>query len=241
MTGSVLLGVAGVILLAGFAQTVSGFGFALVAVPLLSVLTDPVTAVVAATVLGMVMSLSNAVQLREHVQFSALKVILPTGVLGMPLGLLALKVVDPRWLSWGIGVVVIVFTVLLVRGLHLRGRGPAVAAGVVSGVLLTSTGMNGPPLVIAFQGQRLSPAAFRGTLQAAFSVHDLIAILGFVVAGVFGADVVRVVAAGLVPMLLGWGVGNRTLRHIDAARFRWIVLGLLLATGVTSLVNGIVG
>lgn len=116
MTPAVIAGVAAVLFLAAFGQALTGFGAALISVPLLSLLIGPVAAVVTVTMLSVFLSAGMAIQLRRSIDVSALRVVVPAGILGMPLGLLALRFVEPRWLSLGIGVVVLCFTLALIRG-----------------------------------------------------------------------------------------------------------------------------
>ncbi|NBE93919.1 sulfite exporter TauE/SafE family protein, partial [Nonomuraea sp. K271] len=64
---TLVAGVALIATLAAFAQALSGFGFALVAVPLVTLLTGPQTAVTVVTALGCVLALAMGVQERRHV------------------------------------------------------------------------------------------------------------------------------------------------------------------------------
>lgn len=230
-----------IVALAAFIQSVSGFGFALIAVPLLAVVTDPVTAVVLAIIFGCVHSGCYAVVTRRDIEVSAVWLVSVCGLLGMPVGLMAIDLVDPRWLSLGIGIVVLLFSAVIGRGWSAPGRTSAVVAGVASGALLTSTGMNGPPLVIAFSAQRLDPARFRATLQVVLAGQDLIAIAGFALAGLIGTALVTPLAAGLPTLALGWYVGLRSARRIDPVSFHRLVLALLVLSGVLSIAAAVRG
>lgn len=233
--------IAGAMFLAAFGQSLTGFGGALISVPLLALLLGPVTAVVTATLLFFLLSIGMAIQLRRSIDLPAMRAIVPTGILGLPVGLLLLRWVDPRWLSLGIGVVVLVFTLALIRGLVLTGRASALTAGFVSGALLTSTGMNGPPLVIAFQARGLSPEHFRATLQAAFGLFDSVAIAGFAITGVLTPTAGRAVLIGLLPGCLGWYLGGKLVRRVDATLFRRLVLTLLAVTGLVAVTTAVLG
>ena len=72
---------------AAFAQSVSGFGSALVAIPLLSVLAGPRTAVVTITALSVAMTTLATVRERRHVERRVAATLALTGLLGMPVGL----------------------------------------------------------------------------------------------------------------------------------------------------------
>jgi uncharacterized protein len=93
------LGAFAIAALAAFAQSVSGFGSALVAVPLLSVLAGPRTAVVTITVVSIAMTALATVRERRHVQWRVAGTLAITGLIGMPVGLVLLTTLDGRALT----------------------------------------------------------------------------------------------------------------------------------------------
>lgn len=228
--------------LAGFAQSVSGFGFSLLSVPLLIPFIGAPAAVVAATSLSLLLTIGSAWHQRAHVQWRTVFVVSGTAVIGMPIGLLLLHYLEARWLSLLIGCVVIGMTVLFARRRQrvIAGRTVAVA-GVVSGALLTSTAMNGPPLVLALQGMGLTPRRFRASLQAAFVLQDAVAVGGFVLVGRLSQDAITVAAVGIPGLILGWLVGERAFARINQVTFRRIVLVVLAASGTMAVVLAIIG
>lgn len=229
-------------LLAAFGQAVSGFGFALIAVPLLIPLIGAPAAVATATMLSFLLTLGSSVQQRAHVQWRTVAVVSATAVVGMPFGLLALQLLASRWLSLVIGCTVIVMVIVLARRSHrpVRDRSAA-AAGALSGALLTSTGMNGPPLVAALHGMGLDARSFRASLQAAFVLQDAIAIVGFALVGRVTGQALTAVAAGIPGLVAGWLLGDLAFGRMKQEAFRWIVLAMLTATGTVALVQAIRG
>ncbi|WP_137122822.1 sulfite exporter TauE/SafE family protein [Segeticoccus rhizosphaerae] len=225
-----------VAVLAGLAQAVTGFGFAMVSIPLLALWSDSRLAIVAITMLAAFLTLVAGIRERRHVQWRTMRLVTVAGVVGMPVGLLALKLASVRTLSLLIGGMVLVSVVILARGLRLEPRtSSTLAAGWLSGALLTSTGMNGPPLVATFQAMRLTPHTFRATLQAAFFVQDMFAIAGFVIIGQLSTHALVAAAAGVPGVLVGWFLGDRVFRLISPRLFRWLVLLLMTATGCVAL------
>jgi uncharacterized protein len=116
-----------------------------------------------------------------------------------------------------------------------------VAAGALSGALATSTGTNGPPLVIAFHSVDMSPGEFRGTLSAAFAAQGLVALAGFWLTGHLTVDAARVAVAALPGLALGWLVGERVFVRTEPDRFRNVVLFMLAASGAASLLGALAG
>lgn len=234
-----VIALAAIIAVSAFTQSISGFGFAMVGVPLIALLTDPLTAVVCVTVLSAIYSTGAATHERALVDWGALRVVSLAALFGMPIGLLLAHEVPSPVLSVGIGGVVIICALTVGRSTRQVGRPGSVAAGVASGALLTSTGMNGPPLVLAMKGMDPDPNRFRATLQAVFVVQDLCAIVGFAVVGSVTAQRLFMVAWTAPALLIGWWVGRRLLPLIDEHRFDRIVVRLLILTGLVAIASAL--
>ncbi|HEX7745261.1 MAG TPA: sulfite exporter TauE/SafE family protein [Micromonosporaceae bacterium] len=165
-----LLAAFGIVLLGAVAQAVSGFGFAMVTVPLLAVATDPRTAVVVSALAGIGLTLTAAVRERSHARWRVAGALSATALLGLPVGLLILVLAPDRMLSLLIAVVVLGCAALVWSGGRIRTGAVGIGAiGVLVGVLTGATGTNGPPLVAAFHSLGYDPRTFRATLAATFS------------------------------------------------------------------------
>src|SRR5690606_21218277 len=153
---------------AAFAQAVTGFGFALVAVPLLALAADARTAVVAAGLTGLAMNLVVLGRQHRHVRWPDTGLLLAAGMVGMPLGIWLLRTAPDRVLSALIALCVLGCTALVWRDVRLRAPklGAIGGIGVLAGALSTATGTNGPPLVAAFHALGYDPRTFRATLAA---------------------------------------------------------------------------
>ncbi len=236
----VWVGVFGVVALSSAAQAVSGFGFALIGTPLVAILVGPKEAVVGLTMIGIVLVAQLALRSRGHVERPVVLVVTAAAILGMPLGLLVLERADDRTLTAIIAVVVIAFALLLWRGLRLPPtRVTDGVAGFVAGILSTSTGTSGPPIVIALSSKELSPAAFRGTISAIFLVQGSVALVAFALGGEVTSGALSVAAAGLPGLLLGAHLGEHGFKRLDPETFRRVVFGMLLLSGVVSLVGAL--
>jgi uncharacterized membrane protein YfcA len=211
VTLPVLAGVAApVFLLAAAAPAVTGFGFALVAVPLLVLVTDSITAVVATTAVSLVLTGVVGYRKGAHVHRPTAVRFILAGLVGMPLGLVALARLDERSLTSVIAVGVLLCAGLLWSGIGFpTGPLPQWGTGVLSGALLTSTGMNGPPVVLMMQGLALVPRPFRASLQLIFFGQDVAAVAAFAVLGYLDAAVATVVVAGAAAVPVGWWLGDR--------------------------------
>ena len=231
---------AAVFVLASAAQAVTGFGSALVAVPLLSLLVGPVPAVVATTAISLAMTAMAVRRERHHIDRTAVIRLSWAGLFGLPLGLAALMLLGDDLLTLLVAAVLLTMVGLLALKVRLpSGRGPQWVAGVASGALLTSTGMNGPPLVIVIDAMEVTPRQFRATLQGVFLVQGMLAVLGFVIIGAFDGTAAVMVAGGVLGIPLGWRLGDRLFRAIPAKTFRRVIFIGLVVTAVVAAGNAL--
>lgn len=239
---STLLAAAVIILIASTVHAVTGFGYALVATPLLALTVDPHTAVVATTLSALAMTVTIAVRQRHHAEWKVAMIATAGIVVGMPLGLWVYAVTSERVLTALIGVGVLGCTVMVWRGVKVPGNVPVlVGAGLISGTLSTSTGTNGPPMVAAFQGMGYDPHKFRATLAAVFAGTSVLSLIGFAAAGQVNTQSIWIGLVGLPVVQLGWFAGNAVFSRINPERFRKVVLVSLLVSAAVTLFSALNG
>jgi uncharacterized protein len=227
-----------ILFVAALVQAVTGFGFALVAVPLLTLVIGPQDAVICASTASLAMTLRLCWTNRSLVDWPITRRLLGWTLLGMPFGLLLLRTLADSALAVIIAVVVLGCCLLVWRRWTIPAVGlPAAVVGVVTGVLATATGTNGPPLVAAVHSTGVSPAVFRATMAALLSGCGVVGVGLWIGSGVVTAtDWVRV-AFGLPVCFAGAWIGRRLVARVDAVRFRQIVLSALVASSAVALAH----
>lgn len=161
----ILVGIA--VLFSSFIQTITGFGFSLLAVPIMSMAVPTEMAVVIAGTLSTFTSGGQAWSERHHGDRPTIKRLLLGAVVGAPFGLLILMFASSRQLKLGLAVVIIAFLIVNLRGFKLEKASTPVdiGAGFASGLLSTSLSTNGPPLVMALHARHFTPHVFRERSQ----------------------------------------------------------------------------
>lgn len=231
-----------IFLVAAIGQAVTGFGFAIVAVPLLAVTMEPRSAVVAATLVGLLLGVGATCSERAHARWDVVRRLGVVALLGLPAGVLILTVVDDALLEALIAVVALSTVAFL--GLDARiptGRAATTAAGFLSGVLQTSTGMGGPPLVLALHSRNLIPSEFRVTLMAISVTQTAVAGTVFIIMGYIDGIVVLAVVAGAIGAPIGWWIGDRLFGLIAPHRFRHVVLAGMSVAALSALWSALRG
>ena len=237
MDPAVLAFVIAVLLVAAAAQTVAGFGMALVAVPFLVTVLDVKDAVVIVAIASMLNTALVARSVWRHIPTSTVTTLLLGSFAGMPFGLLFLLFMPQDALRLTVGIAAILMTAAIVLGLRWGGRARTgeLFAGAISGALNTSTGMNGPPVVLYLQSRAIPTAEFRGALSSFFFLSGAATLITFAFTGVISLDALAMGAACLPAVLAGNWTGHQLLGRLDELTFRRIVVLLLIATALSAI------
>lgn len=217
---------------------IAGFGFALFAVPSISLFMPVTEAVSLLTLLGLTSVLRQSFALREHIDRpSAIRFSL-WAVAGMPVGYWIVNIISDQALRIFLGVSTIIATVVLLRRSENHTSHPAVESSFAfaSGVLNVSIGTNGSPLVFALQGRRLTPNQFRATIAVIFAISAVVTSTIFALDGRYTSRILLLAVCALPSWLIGTLTGRNVAEKIDQQQFRSVVLVLLAITGISTLV-----
>ena len=199
-----------------------GFGFALVAAPVL-VFLDPHLVPGPLIVAGAPFMLLLAWRERGSMEFSALGAPLTGQLAGILLALAFLSFVDGRALSIAVALVVLLGAILSASGLHLQPtRRNFVLGGILAGFMGTTSSIPGPALALIHQ--HVSPARMRGALAPFFLVGGLVAFLGLVSTGQMRWEGFLVGLGLALPALIGLGVSTWTAPRVNQSLARPAVL-----------------
>ena len=231
-----LLAVIVIICIAAVLQTISGFGFSLLAMPLLSIFVDIQDAVVIATLCGI---FTNAVHLRKDFQLverSIARRISLSALIGMPLGVVVLSVFSATHMRAIIGAVIVVLVFLMMRNFILKTENTNVdiVLGAFSGLLATSVSTNGPPLVFLLQSKQLDPWRLRATLAYVFTISGCASFIVLMIAGKGSIEAFQYAMLSLPAMYLGTVVGRKARLRVTQEAFKHLMYVLLLATAVST-------
>lgn len=161
---------AAVVLLASILHAATGFGFSILAVPLLLLLLAPWQAVQINLVLSIALSLMLIPATWAQVDRRLLWRLLPSSALGAPLGLMLFLYGDASTYKTVIALLILLLTTLLLWRLRFaRTPWRDVFSGLVAGAMTSSVGMGGVPLLVYFAGTEMPKATARATVLAFFT------------------------------------------------------------------------
>jgi uncharacterized membrane protein YfcA len=161
--------------------------------------------------------------------------------IGLVPGVFIFEKVDEDALRIGVGVIVLIATLLIYRSPEIdRGHdtfGLRVVTGAISGAIGSSTSLSGPPVVLYLVGRVREIDAFRATILAYFVPSSIIVLISYAIVGQISRDVLIMAAAGAPAVLIGNPVGGWLRGHLDAERFRIVVLAVLVGASFSVVLS----
>jgi len=249
---SLLAVAAGCAVIAGAAlQSSVGFGFALVAAPLLFAAASPAEAVGIMIVLGLEVGLLTLLTERRRPQpvWRDVAAVVAWSLPGALAGVAVLRALDDLALQLLVTAGVLVALVVNLRAArrappppgsaHAPPRWARPAAGLVSGALNTSTSTGGPPVVLLLMSRGLRPGVVRDTLTAAFLGFAPVSATALALTGTGDAVPDAAAVAALVPLTaLGHVAGRPLFARLAAGRsYERVLTAVLLATVAAGLLG----
>ncbi|MPZ62916.1 MAG: TSUP family transporter [Propionibacteriales bacterium] len=222
----------------GLVRGFSGFGSAMIFVPVASALTSPQTAVVLFLLTDGLMSMPMVVPASRLCAWREVLPLALGAVLTVPLGVWLLVVVDPVIIRWIISSLILMLITLLALGLRWRRqpRLPATAAvGGGAGLTGGMTGLAGPPVIIFWMAAQNDAARLRANIIVFFGMTGVFNAAAYSVAGIMTAErIARAVALipvyGLTLLLGAW-----LFRFASERFFRWLAYALCVFAALSTL------
>ncbi len=225
-----------ILAVSSFVQSVSGFGFALIAVAALPAVIDLREAVALIAIFNLFVSATTLLMNRQGLDWKRALPIIIAGVATLPIGFFYLHSAPKGLLLQILGVVLIVLGVaefVMARRGHLAMPKWAVwPLGMFGGVLGGAFNVAGPPIVAYVYGQPWRKTEMVAVLQAVFLAMGLTrnALMG--AAGDYSWGLMELVAWSLLPAFLAIWAGRKVLDHIPREKLRMGVFVFLVAMGV---------
>lgn len=173
-------------LVSGTARGFSGFGSALIFMPLASSLAAPPLVAAVLLVIDIVAAAPLIPNAWKHADRKAVAIMALGAVVGTPLGTYALTRLDPLTTRWIISTFVFALLVLLISGWRYRGKDHVPVAIGVGGLAGFCSGLaqtGGPPIVAYWLGRPIASMVARANIVLFFAMSDLLSAASYSLAG----------------------------------------------------------
>lgn len=228
----------GVAALSGLVRGFSGFGSALIYVPLISAIYTPKLAVPSLLLIDTLCGLPFLFGVLHHVNRREVITAAIAGCSLLPVGMLALLWVDPLYLRWFISLLVLFALLSLISGWRYHGK-PTVPASLAAGAAAGFGGgaaqIAAPPLLIFWLGGNNSAATVRANIMAYFAIQGTMSIILYAFNGLLNAQTLIIFVLMGVPFIVALAAGAYFFRGTSDLLYRRAAYVIIAIAGLISL------
>lgn len=224
--------------LAGLVRGFSGFGAAMVFVPLASVMKGPEVAVPLLFLVDSLATLPITVSAFRRCTWAEILPLLAGATLTIPLGVALLVSADPVVMRWLISLLILAAVLALGTGWRLRRELPLLgtaAVGAAAGITGGAASLAGPPLVLFWLGGQSGAAQVRDNIYAIFGLLGVVSGTTLWLNGLLTAAVLREALVLLPAYVLAIFAGARLFPHASEGLYRKAALALCALAALGSL------
>lgn len=222
---------------AAYIRGLTGFGMAIILVPLLGMIIRPDDAVVLAILLQFLIGPIGirTIIVDSHKRSAVL--IAGIAMAATPLGLWLLARTAPdvaRVIIAGIAIGAFVLIILTRKATTQPGGLTTIGVGLLSGVLTGFAAMPGPPVIPYYLREAFTPQVARASMMLIFFATAVAGTLSSLLLGVATAQLVVLAVMLFIPMFIGNAVGARAFGTISPSIWRTLVAAILGVAGASA-------
>lgn len=229
-----------IVLLASALQTSTGYGFSIVGTPFLLLLYPFQTAIQINIILSICLSAVMIFKIRNEIDYSLLKKLIKGSISGLIIGIFVYLYADTQLIKLNVGIIILILTLLLIINFRIKRSAPKdYTAGGISGLLTTSIGVPGPPLLLYFSGVKIDKTTLRSTTLAFYLFVYTISLLMQISFGETSKEIWISSLWALPALFAGVVSGQLLFKWISQKIFLVITYGILIFTGVYLVITSL--
>lgn len=233
-----LIWLAGAALAAGLVRGFTGFGTAMVYLPMAGQFLSPFAAITTLVIMDLFGPLPNVPRaLRDGHPGDVLRLTVGLAI-AVPLGVGVLGLVAPEVFRYGVSLLALALLVCLMLGIRYRGvltRPMIYLTGALGGFFGGSAGMAGPPVILLYMASTLPASAVRANTMLFLLLSDVVLL---VMLWFFDRLVPAALLTGalmIVPYLTGNIIGARLFRPEQERIYRRVAYAVIAASALSGL------
>ena len=228
----------GISVLSGAVRGFSGFGSALIYVPLMSAVYGPkigaASFLLTDFVTGIVFSIGvwRLATWREVIPLAA------SAIFAAQFGTLILQYAEPVWLRWVMAALVLAIVVVLSSGWRYHGRPlliVTILVGLAAGVLGGAVQISGPPVVLFWLSSMASVAVVRANFVTFFAIMAAGLIATYLWAGLLTAEVIALTAFVAPLHILAMWAGSKLFDRASEQTYRRTAYVIITLAALASM------
>jgi len=228
--------------IASFIRGVSGFGAALITMPVLSGLTSIEVAAPLVAIIGVTNDTLLCLYYRRSFEWDIVVKLWAGSILGIPIGFLLLRLFPSSWMISALGLMITAYALYALFDPvlpTLKSQRWLYGTGFMCGALSGSYNIPGPPIILYGNSQHWSQEKFKSNLSVFFWGNALLVVSGHILEDRYSVALLHQYAIALPSIVIGLVMGTVLSRFFNPLIFRKVVLVILTVIGLRLLLLGI--
>ncbi|MGB3795156.1 MAG: sulfite exporter TauE/SafE family protein [Alteraurantiacibacter sp.] len=220
---------------ASFVSGVTGFGAALIAMPIISGLIGIYTAAPLIAIIGLTNDTLLCLYYRRSFDWGVVAHLWIGSALGIPVGFLILRFFPGDSLLSALGIMIAAYAIYALFDPVmpiLKSRQWVYGTGFLCGALGSSYNLPGPPIILYGNSQRWSQDKFKSNLSTFFWGNAVLVVLGHVVQGRLSGAILHHYAIAVPSVAIGLFAGVTLSKFFNPVLFRKVVSVILFIIGI---------
>ncbi|SFJ29798.1 Uncharacterized membrane protein YfcA [Halobacillus dabanensis] len=229
-----------IILVASVLQTSTGFGFSIMATPFLLLLFQPQEAIQINIILSLIISISLIWKIRTDIDFILLKRFTLTSIVGVSFGIIFFISINISIFKLVVSILLLILTMLLMCNFKVEPtKFRDYIVGGLSGLLTTSIGMPGPPLLLYFTGTDTEKGKLRATTLTFYLWIYFISLITQIIFTGTNKIIWESSLYAIPIVFLGLFIGQVLFKWLNQRIFRLFTYIILSCTGIFLLIESL--
>jgi len=226
------------VIFAGIVRGFSGFGTALIFMPIAASVTSPVWAIIimmSFDIFGPLALLPRAWRDGEPAEVSLLVV---GAIIGLPIGVYFITQIDPILFRWIVSVLSLIMLILLASGWRYKNplnKMMLMVIGSMGGFMSGIAGISGPPVILTYMSGLKPASIIRGNTMLYLFFVDLLMFIVFLIKGLLVLTPLIIGLFLAIPYTLGGLIGQKIFNPNKETLYRRIAYVLIALSALMGL------
>ena len=221
-------------------KTTTGFGFALISVPLLLPFMDLPDIVPIILPLVLINDYAITITNKNTLKPKTIALMATSAIASIPIGIVTLYIISTYILKLIISTLILITAFFLMSGRTVTIKKEKIAtivAGSLSGILASSSGLSGPPVTLLLINQKWNKVDFRSNLALYLSIIDSATVFFFLLTGLVNAESLYVDVLLIPSVIGGYLFGRILVKHINQYIFTKITITIIIGGATFTIIN----
>ncbi len=229
---------AAIAIFSGVVRGFSGFGSALIYIPLTAAIYDPLTAAVTFVMIDFATGVSFVMGAWRKTRWGEVLPLAAAAIASAQFGTLILQYADPTLLRWMICILVAGIVGVLASGWRYEGRphlSVTIAVGLFAGLLGGAVQISGPPIVVYWLGSMHDVGIVRASLISYFGLFSAGSVVTYYFHGLLSAKLVALaILLGPLHIVAMW-VGGKAFHFATPETYRRVAYATIILSAIVGM------